>query len=109
MAGGLADPIAIGVNLTPGTMGVPLPEAIQATLSKRDLVLMDGGSNDADDLGAAFRRMGPQCDNAWTHICSRTRGLECEARPSPSIPFLLVRPRAKTGHGVPHCVATQSG
>jgi hypothetical protein len=48
---GFADQFAISCHLTDRAIGIPSPQAFQATFSKGGYVPLEGGPTDSNDLG----------------------------------------------------------
>ena len=98
---GLADQVAIGGHLAHRAIGVPPPQAVQAPVSERGHVPLDGGPTDADDLGRLLARDPVVQQPEDEHLL-----------PDPRVgmrgPFLVDDPllllgqlHAKPSHGVP--------
>jgi hypothetical protein len=75
---GFADQLAVGGHFADRAIGVPLPQTVQASLTKRRHVSLHGGSTNSDDLGRFLARdcvvQQPNDEHLLTDSRVRMRG-----------------------------------
>ena len=105
----LADQVAIGGQFAHRALDVPLPQAVQAPVSERGDVPLDGGSSDPGDLGRLLARQSAVQQPEDQHLFA-------DPRVGMGGPLLIDDPlllfgqlHAKPSHGAPHCMQPRSG
>ena len=104
----LADQVAIGGQFAHRPLDVPLPQPVQAPVSERGDVALDGGSSDPGDLGRFLARQSAVQQPEDQHLFA-------DPRVGMGGPLLIDDPlllfgqlHAKPSHGAPLCIRSQS-
>jgi hypothetical protein len=105
---GLADQLAISSHFTDRAVDVPLPQSVQASLSKCGYIPLDSGPTDADNLGDVLPRKPLMQQPKHEHLFPNSLvGMKGPLFVNDAL-LLLAQLHAKPSHGAPPCVPTQS-